>query len=343
MRKHESWRERVPAGPARVAGRIAFVMCSLLAAATAGIVPRANAEPYPARPLRFVVPQAPGGHSDVLVRIVAERLSDILKQPVVVENRGGAGGTIAAEAVARSAPDGHTLLLAGSNTLTLAPLLIKDLRYRARDLAPVGTIARVSYAFAVHPRLPARNIAELVAYARAHPGDLNYASTGVASTSNLIFELLKRSASIDIVQIPFKGSAIAANELVSGRIDMMLGDLAALAPLAERGSLRLIAVAGAARAPGAPDVATVAEQGYPELAIEPWYGVVVPAGTPQPVVAVLSDALRQVLRMPDVRARFDRLGFVPVEMMPEQLRALIDGETVTYRALVERAEIDPQR
>jgi tripartite-type tricarboxylate transporter receptor subunit TctC len=337
--------QRKPVGPGamQVAARTAFVLCWPFAVATTGIASRADAQPFPTRPVRFVVPQPPGGHSDILGRIVAERLAEILRQPVVVENRSGAGGTIAAETVARAAPDGYTLLFAGSNTLTLAPLLINDLRYRIQDFAPVGTIARVSYALAVHPRLPARNIAELVAYARAHPGELNYASTGMASTSNFIFELLKRTANIDIVQIPFKGSAMAANELVSGRIDMMFGDLASLRPLAERGAVRLIAVAGATRAPGLPDVATVFEQGYPQLAIEPWYGIVVPAATPQPAVAVLGEALRQTLRLPDVRARFDGLGFVPLEMMPEQLQALIDSEIVTYRALVERAEIDPRR
>ena len=324
-------------------GRPALVLYSLLAAATAGIVPCAVAEPYPARPVHFVVPQSPGGHSDVLGRVIAERLSEILGQPVVVENRAGAGGTIAAETVARAAPDGYTLLFAGSNTLTLAPVLVKDLRYRIQDFAPVGTIARVTFGLAVHPRVPARNIAEIVAYARAHPGELNYASTGMASTSNFIFELMKRTAGIDIVHIPFKGLAMATNELVAGRIDMLVGDFAALVPLAERGSLRLIAVAGAARAAAAPDVATVVEQGYPELAIEPWYGIVVPAATPRPAVAVLSDALRQALRTPDVRVRLVQLGFVPIDMTPEELQALIGREIVTYRALVERAKIDPQR
>ena len=322
--------------------RVALALVAISGIALPLALP-AQAQPYPTKPVHLIIPQPPGGHSDVLGRIIAERFVEILKQPVVVENRGGAGGTIAAETVARAAADGQTLLFAGSNNLTLASILRKDLRYGVRDFAPVGTIARVSYGLAVHPRLPVRTIAELVDYARAHPGELNYASTGMASTSNVIFELLKGAAAIDIVHIPFKGSASAVNELLGGRIDMMFNDLGALMPLAQRGSVRLIAVAGLARSARAPEVATVTEQGYAELAIEPWYGIFVPAGTPPDIVALLNGALRQALRTPEIVKRFDQLGFTAIETTPEELQDMIRAELRTFGALIEKSAIDPER
>lgn len=317
------------------------VVMMLLVAAAAMLRPAlARAEPYPERPVHLVVPQPPGGHADVLGRIIGERLSPLLGQPIIIENRGGAAGTIGTAIVARAPADGLTLLLASSSNLPLASLLIKNLPYRVEDFAPVGTIGRISYALAVHPRVPARTIAELVAYARAHPGELNYASTGVASTSNIVFETLKRVERIDIVHIPFNGSAKAVNELVSGRVDVIMTDLAHLLPLAQRGSLRLIAMAGLARSALAPDVATVGEQGYPNLAIEPWYGIVVPSATPPSIVATLSDALRQVVRSSEMRGRLDRLGIAPIESTPVQFADLIRAEAGMYRNLIEQAGIE---
>lgn len=321
----------------------AFALTTVLAIGALVAMSSASlAELYPARPLRLIVGQPPGGHSDALGRIVAQRFSEILKQPVVVENRGGAGGTIGAEMAARAPADGYTMLFAGSNNLGLASATMKDLRYTPLDFAPVGTIARVSYGLAVNAKYPIATIGDLVAYCRAHPGKLNYASTGVASTSSLVFELLKRAADVDIVHIPYKGSAIAVNELVSGRIDMMFTDLSALIPLAGSGSVRLIAVAGDKRSSAAADVPTVAEQGYPELAMEPWYGVVVPAGTPADIVAKLNDTLIQTLRTPEIRQRFDRLGYVPLESTAEELGAVIRTEMKTFEALLERLKITPQ-
>jgi len=315
-----------------------------LAAGVLGSVSTSSlAESYPIRPIRVIVGQAPGGHSDVLARIIAERFSEILKQPVIVENRGGAGGTIGAEAVARAPADGYSLLLAGSSNLSLASILVKDLRYGVRNFAPVGTIARVSYGLAVRARLPVTTLAELVAYVRAHPGELNFGSSGVGSISSLGLELLKGAAGLDIVHVPYKGSAIAVNELVSGRIDMMFTDLSLLAPLANRGALRLIAVAGAERSSAVPDVATVTEQGFPELAMEPWYGIVAPAGTPPDIIAKLSDTLIQTLRTQEVRKRFDSLGFVSIETSPDELAAMVREETKTFGALIDHMQISHER
>ena len=303
----------------------------------------ALAQPYPARPIRLVIGQAPGGHSDVIGRIIAQRLTEVLKQPVAVENRGGAGGTIGAEAVARAPADGYTLLFAASSNLGLATAVMKDLRYSPLDFAPIGSIARVSYGMVVRSKLPVATIADLVRYARAHPGELNYGSSGVASMSSLLFELLKRAANIDIVHIPYKGSGVAVTEIAGGRIDMMFTDLAGLMPQVSNGSLRLIAVSGLKRNSVAPEVLTVTEQGYPDLAIEPWYGLVAPVGTPADIIAKLSDALTEAVRTPEVRQRFDRLGFVPLESTPEQLGVVIRTEIKTFEELIERTRINPQQ
>jgi tripartite-type tricarboxylate transporter receptor subunit TctC len=295
----------------------------------------ALAQTWPVRPLHLIVGQAPGGQSDVLARIVAQRFTELLKQPVVVENRGGGGGTLAAEAVARAPADGYTLLLAASSSFVIAPAVTKDLRYSLRDFIPVGMIARVSYGLAVHPRIAARTIAEFVAFAHAHPGELNYGSSGVASTSNLLFALLRRDATIDVVHVPYKGSAIALSELVAGRIDAAFADLAALIPLERDGRLRIIAVMGA-RSDLVPGVTTATEQGYANLNMEPWYGIAAPAGTPVDVVAKLAATLRATLEAPEVRQRFARSGYVPLETSGQALVQLIAAEQATLEALVDQ-------
>jgi tripartite-type tricarboxylate transporter receptor subunit TctC len=298
------------------------------------------AEPYPSRPIRLVVGQPPGGHSDALGRMVAQRFSEILKQPVVVENRAGASGTIAAEAVARAPADGYTLLFAGSNNLSLAALTIGDLRYDPLDFAPVGMIGRVSYGLAVNAKLPIASMTDLVRYARANPRRLNYGSGGVTSTSRLAFELLKKSANIEVEHIPLRGSALAVGEITSGRIDLLLVDISVLMPHVHSGALRLIA--GARPLRGAADVRTFAEQGYPEVALEPWYGIFAPAGTPAEIIATLNQTLVQMLRTPEIRQRFDRLDFLPLESTPDELGAILRAEMKTFGPLVERIKVNPQ-
>lgn len=298
------------------------------------VVP-AQAQPFPSRPIRLVVGQAPGGHSDVLARAIAQGMSEALGQSVVVENRGGAGGTIGADIVAHSPADGYTLLLAGSNNLGLAFLVSKDLRYASGDFASVGGVARVHYAIAAHSSIPGDSIADIVAYARANPGRLTYVTSGPTSMSALGFDTLRRSANIDIVAIAYKGSGSAVNDFLSGRVQMMFTDLSMLATLAAKGSVRLVAVAGSARTSLAPGVATVAEQGFAELAIEPWYGIVVPSGTPPGAVARLSSALRDSLQAPQVKDLFERSGYVALDPTPASLDALIEREVEKFQSLVE--------
>ena len=315
--------------------RIAALLGLVAATSIALPCPHAHAQAYPTRPIRLMVGQVPGGHSDVLGRLVAHGMAEVLKQPVVVENRGGAGGIIAAETVAKSAADGYTLLLAGSNNLGLALLIVDNLKYGAHDFASIGAIARVSYGLAVHRSVPATSIAELVAYARANPGKLNYAMSGPGSTSALGFDLLKGTAGIDMVPIPYKGSGAAVNDFVSGQVHLMFTDLSMLAALATNGSARVIAVAGSSRSPLAPSVPTVGEQGFPVLAVEPWYGIVAPAGTPADIVAKLNAALHESLRSREVRHHFEKAGYVAIESTPAQLDAIIKRETRAFESLID--------
>ncbi len=300
----------------------------------------AIAEPYPSKPIKLVVAQAPGAQNDVLARLLGHRLTELWKEPAIVEYHGGAGGTIGADLVAKAPADGYTVLVGGLNNLAVAAALVKDLRYDPiRDFAPIGGMARVPYALAVNRSVPATTLPELIAYASAHPGRLTYGSGGTGSSSSLGAELLKSMAGLDIVHVPYRGAAPSIMALVSGEIDMMFADLALLAPHAKAGTLRLIAAAGAARASSAPDLPTVAEQGLPGFAIEPWYGLVAPTGTPPDVVAKLADGLHETLRTPEIRQRLGQLGYEPMVDTPAQFGALIRSETEKYAALIKRAGI----
>ena len=323
------------AWPCRI---VVLAMLSMLATVAASQPPT---EAYPSRPLRLVVPYSPGAHGDNLGRAISERLGEFLGQPIIVENRAGAGGAIGAEFVAKASADGYTLLLTGSSVLTLASVLVKDQRYGLADFTPIGPIARVRFALAVHPDVPVKTIGELIDFAHAHPGTLNYASAGSGSSSMLFFELMKLSARIDIVHVPYKGSAPALRDLLAGRIHLVYADLSLLAPYEHDGSLRIIGVAGSERSPAAPNAATMAEQGYGEWSIEPWHGLFVPAATPPHIVARLAGALRATLRTKEVRSRFDAAGYVPMDSTPEELEQTIRRERRAFETLVGRVRLTP--
>jgi tripartite-type tricarboxylate transporter receptor subunit TctC len=299
-----------------------------------------SADPYPSRPVKLIVPQAPGAQNDVLGRILGDHLTEMWKEAVVVENHGGVGGTIGAELAAKASADGYTVLVGGLNNLVVAPALMSDLRYDpTRDFVPVGGIARVPFALAVNSRVPAKTLAELIAYARANPGRLTYASAGAGSMSNLGGELLKSMAGLEVVHVPYRGSAPGVKALVSGEVDLMFSDVSLLVQQAKGGSVRLLAAAGATRATAAPELATLVEQGLPGFAIEPWYGVVVPAGTPPDVIAKLAEGIHATLSAPEIRQRMERLGYEPMTDTPAQFGVLIRDETARYAALIKRAGI----
>lgn len=307
----------------------------LLALCLAPFVTATLAQPFPSRPIRIVTGQAAGGHTDALARAIATAMSEVLQQPVVVENRGGAGGTIAAEMVARSPADGYTLLLAGSSNLGMGLLVNGRARYDARSFDSIGAIARVPYAMAVHASVPARTIGELVAYARRNPGKLNFVTSGPGSTSSLGLAMLRRASGVDIVAVAYKGSGTAVNDFLSGQVQVMFTDLSLLSALASGGAVRVLAVATARRVATAPTLPTVEEQGFAGLAIEPWYGLVAPAGTPDATIARLAASLRESLGTPGVRAQFERLGYAAMDGTPAELDAIIDAEVRTFQPVIE--------
>ena len=318
--------------------RIVAVIGLALFAAAAGA-----AEPFPSRPIKLVIPQPPGGHSDVVGRVLGPKLAEILQQPVVIDNRGGAGGTIGAEMVARAAPDGHTLLLGGSNNLAIAITLLPEVRYDpGRDFVAIGGVVNIPYALAVRSSLPVTTLAELLAHARAHPGKLNYGSSGVGSTSSLAFEWIKSATGVHVVHVPYRVTAHAVLAALASEIDVVVSDLSLLTPHAKAGTLRILAVAGAKRAASAPEIPTVAEQGIPGFAIDAWYGIVAPAGTPPGVVTKLAGALREALQSPEVQQKFDEAGYEFIVDTPAQFGAFIRSDIERYAKVIRQVGVRPQ-
>ncbi|TMG86550.1 MAG: tripartite tricarboxylate transporter substrate binding protein [Betaproteobacteria bacterium] len=295
------------------------------------------AQPYPNRAIHIVVAAEPGGQSDLMARAIATSFTRTLGQPVVIENRTGSGGTIGAHNVAQARADGHTLLIGGINNMVLATLLRSDLPYAPADLLPLGGMIRVLYGIAVTSRIPVKDLAEFAAYARAHPGEVSFASGGTGSSSQLAIELLKSRLALDMFHVPYRGILAAMPDLVSGRVDMLATDLALLLPLEKAGSIHLLAVGGARRASAAPQIPTVAEQGLPGYAVEPWYGLFAPVRIPKEIADTLSRALAEALRSDEVRKVVLAQGYEPMPLSGEALRALAAEETKKYAAIVEAA------
>jgi tripartite-type tricarboxylate transporter receptor subunit TctC len=295
---------------------------------------------YPAKPLRMIVPFAPGGPNDILGRMVGQKLHELWGQPVVVENRGGLGGTIGMAVVAKSPGDGYTLAMGGSSNLAVAPSLYRKLPYDSlRDFTMVANVAHVPYALGVNPVVPAKNVKELIAVAKRRPGMLNYASSGVGSMSALAAELMKSLSGASIVHVPYKGTAPALTEVASGQVDMMLADLSLVQRFAEAGKLRVIAVTGARRSSAAPGVPTMVESGLKGYVIEPWFGVVAPAGVPRDIVEKLNAAITDGLKSVDVAQRLNALGYEALAGTPEQFAATLKSDIRLYADIVKRAGI----
>jgi tripartite-type tricarboxylate transporter receptor subunit TctC len=284
----------------RIFSIVALLLCT---------VPGAYAQSYPTKPLRFVCPFPPGGGSDLVARTVAAKLTEALGQPVLVDNRAGAAGNIGTEIVSKAPPDGHTLLLGSNGPLAINPGLYAKLPFdAARDFTPVSLATIMPFLLVVHPSLPVRSVKELVALAKARPGQLNYGSPGNGSTTHLANELLKSMTGMRITHVPYKGVAPAAIDLISGQIQMMSGDLSTLVPHYRSGRMRGLAVTGAQRTQLLPDMPTVAESGVPGYEASGWFGVLVPAGTPQAIVDRLNGAMVKGLSAADARARLAAFG-----------------------------------
>ena len=307
----------------------------LLACAGMLLSAAALADTYPSRPVKIVVPFPAGGSNDIVARALAQKLSERTGQSFYVENRGGAGGNIGAEAVASADPDGYTLLLTAPPPLTINAALYKELRYDpANAFAPVALIASVPIVLAVNPSVEAKNVNELVALAKAKPGSLSFGSSGNGSTNHLAGELLKSMTGIDILHIPYKGAAPAMNDLVAGHIPMMFDNMPAVLAQVKGKSINAIAVAGAKRASAMPDVPTVAESGVPGFEASSWFGLVAPAKTPAPVLAKLEDDIAAILKMPDVQKRLDELGAEPGTVSGAAFGKFLADETTKWTKII---------
>ncbi len=295
---------------------------------------------YPTKPIRLIVPFAPGGPNDTLARIVGQKLNELWGHPVVIENRGGAGGTIGVDAGAKSPADGYTLVMGGSSNLAVAPGLYAKLPYDPlRDLMPIVNVAVVPYVLAINPRVPAKNVRELVAIAKSKQGLLSYGSSGTGAMSHLAAELFRAAVGAEIVHVPYKGTAPAVTDVISGQIDMMFADLAPVAPHEKAGKLRLLAAAGSKRSAAVPQLPTMAEAGVKGYAVDAWFGIVAPAGVPKDIVAKLNTAIVNALKAPDVRQRFDQLGYEAIGDTSEQFGATIKTDIEKFGRVIRSAGI----
>jgi tripartite-type tricarboxylate transporter receptor subunit TctC len=306
---------------------IKVTMRVLCVAATVLAPAAAVAQEYPSRPIRAVVPFPPGGANDILARVVGQKMSEILKAQVVVDNRGGAGGTIGTDMVAKAAPDGYTVAVTSAGTLAINIGLQQALPYDTlTHFKPITLMATVPELLVAATSLPANTLPELVALARAKPGTLNYASSGAGSMPHLAGELLKAVAKIDIVHVPYKGAPPAVNDIIGQQMHMAFFDLPILLPLLEAGKLKAIAVGSRERARSLPNVPTTAELGFPQVEAENWYGMVAPIATPPAIVARLHDAAVEAMRDPDVRAKLSQQGLNLVGNSPDEFTAFIRSE-----------------
>lgn len=301
---------------------------------------QASAQDYPTRPVKLVSPWAPGGANDIFCRALAQKLTESLGQPVVVENRPGAAGTIGSDYVAKSPADGYTLVMGSSPTHSIAPGLYPRLPYNPmRDFAPVTLAAVVPNILVVHPSLPIRSVPELIDYARKHPGKLNFSSTGNGSSQHLFGELFKHLAGVDIVHVPYKGTGPALNDLLSGQIQMAFENPPALLPHIHAGRLRALAVAGSKRSASLPDLPTVAEAGLPGYDVAVWFGLFVPAGTPQPIVARLHKEIAAALASPEIKTRMDGFGAEIIGAGPEAFSAHLRAEIPKWASIIKAANV----
>ena len=301
-----------------------LALCAASAALAQGV-------PYPSKPVRLIVPFPPGGAVDYYARAVQTRLGETLGQPVVIENRAGAGGMIGAELVAKSPPDGYTLLVGNIAALAMNVGLYAKMPYDpVKDLTPVMRTVAVDYVMVVHPSVPARTVEELVAYARANPGKLSYGSAGSGSAPHLSMELFKQRAGIDLVHIPFKGGGPMVTDLLGGQIQVVIGDQANLMPHVKAGKLRALAVGTLVRSVNYPDLPTIAESGYPGFEARAWQGIAGPAGLPPDLTRQIQAAIAKTMAMPDVRAKLVEGGLDPIVSSPEEFGEFIRAEIAKW-------------
>jgi tripartite-type tricarboxylate transporter receptor subunit TctC len=295
---------------------------------------------YPQRPIRAIVPIAPGGGTDTTGRLVMTKLSEKLGQQIVVDNRAGGGGTIGASIAAKAQPDGYTFLFGSISTHGVNPALFKKLPYdHIKDFAPVALIGKVPNVLVVHPSLPVKSVSDLINYAKANPGKINYGSAGLGSPPHLSMELLKSMAAINIVHVPYKGAGPALADLLGGQVQVMCTSLAGQLPHIKAGRVRALAVTTAKRNAQVPDVPTMIEAGVPGYEVTIWYAVFFPAGVPKPIITRLNSALVMLLNTPEMKERMAQIGVDPAPSTPAELAAFVKAETAKWTKVVHDAGV----
>jgi tripartite-type tricarboxylate transporter receptor subunit TctC len=330
----KSMRMPLPTFVRRAIASIATVAAAALSLAAA---PAAAQADWPTRPVRIVVPFAPGGTTDLTARIVAEQLSQVFKQPFIVENKAGAGGNLGATEVAKAAPDGYTFLMGTPGTQAINQFLYPKMPYdTAKDLVPVSFVVRVPNVLMVNPQLPAKDIKQLIALLKAQPGKLSYGTPGNGSTGHLSTELFKTQAGVFVTHIPYRGSGPMLQDLMAGQVQMSIDNLPSALPLIQSGKLVALGVTSAQPVPQLPGVLPIASV-LPGYEAEAWFVLVAPAGTPQPVIDRLSAEVDRILKKPEVAERFAKLGATPVGGTPRQLGDFIAAETRKWQAVVKNS------
>jgi tripartite-type tricarboxylate transporter receptor subunit TctC len=299
----------------------------------------AKSKEFPDRPIRLIVPFPPGGPNDIIARVIGQRMSELARQPVVIDNRGGQGGVLGTDVVAKARPDGYTIAISSAGALAISPTMERVSYDPLKDLQAVTVVAKVPEMLVVASNVPARDMKELVALANAQPGKLNFASSGPGSLPHLAGELLKLTAKIDIVHVPYRGAAPAVNDLLGQQVQMVFLDLPILLPHIRSGALRAIAIGAPERAPTAIDVPTTAEVGMPSLLTENWYGMVAPAGTPAATVAALNRIATEAMRDPAVKEKLAIQGATLIGGSPEQFHEFLASEIDKWAKVIKEAGV----
>jgi tripartite-type tricarboxylate transporter receptor subunit TctC len=316
--------------------RLLVVMAGLAAALVAGAV---LAQPYPSKPVKLIVTYPPGGSSDLMARILAQKLTDAWGQPVVVESKPGAAGSIGMDYAKRESPDGYSFVIGNLGPVTVNPLLSKVPYDSERDFVPVSLIATGPNILVVNPNTPVKTLGELIEYARANPGKVNFGSSGPGSVAHLSGEMFKNLANLDITHIAYKGGILSVQDLVAGHVQMVFSDALPAMQFIKSGRLRALAVTGSERSPFVPEIPTCVESGMPGLVAVNWWGVLLPAGTPKAVVQKFHADIVRVMKDADLKERFAQLGVDAVSSSPEEFAAFMRAEAVKYARLIKEANI----